>query len=72
MGNHTHDRYQDVFGEVLTDLATKDPNVVGVTPAMAQGCGMSMLAEQRPGQFFDVGIEEEHAVTFSAGLAAGE
>lgn len=70
-GNHTHDRYQDVFGEVLTDLATKDTNVVGVTPAMAQGCGMSMLAEQRPGQFFDVGIEEEHAVTFSAGLAAG-
>ena len=39
--------------------------------AMAQGCGMNLLAERRPAQFFDVGIEEEHAVTFSAGLAAG-
>lgn len=68
---HDRDRYQDVFGKVLCDLAARDSRVVGITPAMAQGCGMSMLAAERPGQFFDVGIEEEHAVTFSAGLAAG-
>ena len=68
---HPHDRYQDVFGEVLCELAAQDPKVVGVTPAMAQGCGMNLLAARHPEQFFDVGIEEEHAVTFSAGLAAG-
>ncbi len=68
---HTRDRYQDVFGQVLLELAEKDPKVVGITPAMAQGCGMNLLAAERPGQFFDVGIEEEHAVTFAAGLAAG-
>lgn len=68
---HTRDRYQDVFGEVLCELAHKDARVVGVTPAMAYGCGMTRLAEELPDQFFDVGIEEEHAVTFSAGLAAG-
>ncbi len=68
---HPRARYQDVFGEVLLELAGLDPKVVGVTPAMALGCGMNRLAAERPGQFFDVGIEEEHAVTFSAGLAAG-
>lgn len=68
---HPHARYQDVFGKVLLELAEMDSKVVGVTPAMAQGCGMNLLATERPGQFFDVGIEEEHAVTFSAGLAAG-
>lgn len=68
---HIYDRYQDVFGEVLCELAKSDHKVVGVTPAMAQGCGMSCLAAANPNQFFDVGIEEEHAVTFSAGLAAG-
>lgn len=64
-------RYQDVFGEVLLELARQNPKVVGITPAMASGCGMSMLAKELPGRFYDVGIEEEHAVTFSAGLAAG-
>ena len=70
-GAHQADRYQDVFGKVLLDLARKDSRVVGITPAMATGCGMNLLAAELPGQFFDVGIEEEHAVTFSAGLAAG-
>ena len=65
------DRFQDVFGRVLCELAEKDPRVVGITPAMASGCGMSIFAEKFPGRFYDVGIEEEHAVTFSAGLAAG-
>lgn len=69
-GGHTRDRYQDVFGEVLCELAAKDRRIIGITPAMAQGCGMSKLASRLPDQFFDVGIEEEHAVTFSAGLAA--
>ena len=64
-------RYQDVFGKVLLDLAGKNDKIVGVTPAMASGCGMNLLAKEMPGRFYDVGIEEEHAVTFSAGLAAG-
>ena len=64
-------RYQDVFGSVLVELAKMNPKVVGITPAMASGCGMNMLAKEMPKRFYDVGIEEEHAVTFSAGLAAG-
>ena len=64
------DRYQDVFGKVLVELAQQDPAVVGITPAMATGCGMNLLEKAFPNRFFDVGIEEEHAVTFSAGLAA--
>ncbi len=64
-------RYQDVFGRVLCEMAEKDPKVVGITPAMATGSGMSDFAARFPGRFFDVGIAEEHAVTFSAGLAAG-
>lgn len=64
-------RYQDVFGEVLLELARRDKRIVGVTPAMASGCGMNILAKEMPDRFFDVGIAEEHAVTFSAGLAAG-
>ena len=63
-------RYQDVFGETLVELARQDPKVVGITPAMATGCGMHLLEKAFPDRFFDVGIEEEHAVTFSAGLAA--
>ena len=64
-------RYQDVFGAVLLELAQMNPKVVGITPAMASGCGMNLLAERMPERFYDVGIEEEHAVTFAAGLAAG-
>lgn len=64
------DRYQDVFGAVLCELAEKDGTIAGITPAMSTGCGMNIFAEKYPSRFFDVGIEEEHAVTFSAGLAA--
>ena len=64
-------RYQDVFGEVLLRLAKEDPLIVGVTPAMASGCGMNVLAKEMPERVYDVGIAEGHAVTFSAGLAAG-
>lgn len=65
------DRYQDVFGQTLIDLAKRDRRVIGITPAMASGCGMTDFAHAFPDRFFDVGIEEEHSVTFSAGLAAG-
>ena len=64
-------KYQDVFGEVLCELARKDHKVVGITPAMATGSGMTAFAAEFPDRFFDVGIAEEHAATFSAGLAAG-
>ncbi|MBR4755739.1 MAG: 1-deoxy-D-xylulose-5-phosphate synthase [Bacteroidales bacterium] len=69
--SYTADRYQDVFGQVLCELARKDRKVVGITPAMATGSGMTAFAEEFPDRFFDVGIAEEHAATFSAGLAAG-
>jgi 1-deoxy-D-xylulose-5-phosphate synthase len=64
-------RYQDVFGDTLLELARMNPKVVGITPAMASGCGMNTLCKEMPNRFYDVGIEEEHAVTFAAGLAAG-
>ena len=64
-------RYQDVVGEVRLELARMNDRIVGITPAMASGCGMNILAKAMPERFYDVGIEEEHAVTFAAGLAAG-
>lgn len=70
-GGRSVARYQDVFGSVLCELAEADTRVVGITPAMASGCGMTEFARRFPERFYDVGIEEEHAVTFSAGLAAG-
>lgn len=63
-------RFQDVFGEVLLDLARRRKDIVGITPAMATGCGMTALAAEFPERTFDVGIAEGHAVTFSAGLAS--
>lgn len=64
------DRYQDVFGQTLIDLARKDKRVAGITPAMPTGCSMHLMMHEMPERCFDVGIAEEHAVTFSAGLAA--
>ncbi len=64
------DRYQDVFGHTLLELALADSRVVGVTPAMLSGCSMNILKEAIPERCFDVGIAEGHAVTYSAGLAA--
>ncbi|MBE6211445.1 MAG: 1-deoxy-D-xylulose-5-phosphate synthase [Rikenellaceae bacterium] len=63
------DKYQDVFGQTLLDLARIDERVVGITPAMPSGCSMTIMMEQMPERCFDVGIAEGHAVTFSAGLA---
>ncbi len=61
--------YQDVFGLALARFAKADPNIVGITGAMPSGTGLSHLAAAVPKQFFDVGIAEEHAVLFAAGLA---
>lgn len=63
------DKFQDVFGQTLVDLACQDSRIVGVTPAMPTGCSMDLLAKAMPDRYFDVGIAEGHAVTFSAGLA---
>ncbi len=63
-------KYQDVFGETLTELAKQNEKIVGVTPAMASGCGMNIMMKEIPERTFDVGIAEQHAVTFSAGMAA--
>ncbi len=65
------DSYTDVFSKVLTDAARTDEKVVAITAAMADGTGLSRFARRFPGRFFDVGIAEEHAMTFAAGLAAG-
>ncbi len=63
-------KYQVVFGKTLVELAGQNERIVGVTPAMLTGCSMNMMAKQYPNRTFDVGIAEQHAVTFSAGLAA--
>ncbi len=63
-------KYQEVFGETLIELARKNEKIIGVTPAMATGCSMNIMMNEMPDRVFDVGIAEQHAVTFSAGLAA--
>jgi len=62
-------KFQDVFGQTIIDLAKKNRRIVGVTPAMPSGCSLKMMMEQMPDRAFDVGIAEQHAVTFSAGMA---
>lgn len=61
--------YTQVFGDWLCDMAKADSRLVGITPAMREGSGMVKFAEQFPTRYFDVGIAEQHAVTFAAGLA---
>lgn len=65
----TPPKYQDVMGEALVRFAQKDANVVGITAAMPSGTGLNFLQKAVPEQFFDVGIAEEHAVLFAAGMA---
>ena len=65
------DTYTDVFGKVMCDIAANDPKVVAITAAMKDGTGLSEFARRYKKRFFDVGIAEEHGVTFAAGLAAG-
>ena len=62
-------KFQDVFGETLLELAEQDERVVGVTPAMPTGSSLNIMMKKYPERVFDVGIAEQHAVTFSAGLA---
>jgi 1-deoxy-D-xylulose-5-phosphate synthase len=61
--------YQDVFGHTIIELAEKNEKIVGVTPAMPSGCSLKFMMEAMPKRAFDVGIAEQHAVTFSAGMA---
>ena len=61
--------YTQVFGEWLCDMAAKDQKLIGITPAMREGSGMVEFAERYPGRYYDVGIAEQHALTFAAGLA---
>lgn len=62
-------KYQDVFGHSIIELAEKNDKVMGVTPAMPTGCSLTYMMKAMPERTFDVGIAEQHAVTFSAGLA---
>lgn len=62
-------KYQDVFGHTIVELAKLNPNIMGVTPAMPSGSSMNIMMKEMPERAFDVGIAEQHAVTFSAGLA---
>ena len=65
------DSYTDIFSKVFCDIAKQNDAVVGITAAMADGTGLTRFARMFPDRFFDVGIAEEHALTFAAGLAAG-
>ena len=62
-------KYQDVFGKTLVELATKNKNIVGITPAMLTGSSLKFMLAQFPERTFDVGIAEQHAVTLAAGMA---
>ncbi len=62
-------KYQDVFGHTLVELAKQNKNIIGITPAMPSGSSMNIMMKEMPDRAFDVGIAEQHAVTFSAGLA---
>jgi len=62
-------KYQDVFGHTIVELAERNKNIMGITPAMPSGCSLNIMMKAMPDRAFDVGIAEQHAVTFSAGLA---
>jgi 1-deoxy-D-xylulose-5-phosphate synthase len=62
-------KYQDVFGHTIVELAEKNDKIMGITPAMPSGCSLNIMMKAMPNRAFDVGIAEQHAVTFSAGLA---
>lgn len=62
-------KYQDVFGHTIIELAEQNEKIVGVTPAMPSGCSLNLMMKAMPERAFDVGIAEQHAVTFSAGMA---
>lgn len=62
-------KFQDVFGHTILELARQNDKIVGITPAMPTGCSLNIMMQAMPDRAFDVGIAEQHAVTFSAGLA---
>ncbi|MGZ3831815.1 MAG: 1-deoxy-D-xylulose-5-phosphate synthase [Mucilaginibacter sp.] len=62
-------KYQDVFGHTIIELAEQNPKIMGITPAMPSGSSLNLMMKAMPNRAFDVGIAEQHAVTFSAGLA---
>ena len=62
-------KFQDVFGKTIIELAKKNPKIYGITPAMPTGSSLNLMMKEMPKRAFDVGIAEQHAVTFSAGLA---
>jgi len=66
---HEPKKYQDVFGKTIIELAKKNKNIVGITPAMPSGSSLKFMMEKIPSRAFDVAIAEQHAVTFSAGLS---
>ena len=68
-GKPTPPRFQDVFGHTVLELAKKNKKIVGITPAMQSGCSLNIMMKELPERTFDVGIAEQHAVTFAAGLA---
>jgi 1-deoxy-D-xylulose-5-phosphate synthase len=68
-GNPQPPKYQDVFGHTIVELAEKNKKIMGITPAMPSGCSLNIMMKAMPDRAFDVGIAEQHAVTFSAGLA---
>lgn len=67
--SHLPPKYQDVFGNTILELARKNDKIVGITPAMLSGGSLTIMQKEMPNRVFDVGIAEQHAVTFSAGLA---
>jgi 1-deoxy-D-xylulose-5-phosphate synthase len=69
-GENTGPLYQEVFGKTILELARMNKQIAGVTPAMPTGCSLCIMMKEIPERTFDVGIAEQHAVTFSAGLAA--
>ncbi len=67
--NATSPTYSEVFGQTVVELARKDPQIIAITAAMREGTGLSQFAREFPDRFYDVGIAEQHAVNFAAGLA---
>ncbi len=70
-GGKEEKSYTEIFSDTIVDMAAKDERVCAISAAMPEGTGLSLMAKKYPKRFFDVGIAEEHAVTFAAGMAAG-
>lgn len=68
-GNSHHPTYTQIFGEWICEMAAKDNRLIGITPAMCEGSGLIKFSQHHPDRYFDVGIAEQHSVTFAAGLA---